>query len=483
MVLLGATEKMVHATPRSSIPKLPKLRGQAVTVLGLARSGVAATRLLQAVGAHVTIADEKNQGDLSAYLGHLDPQNLRVCVGQQFDDAFQEPDLIVVSPGVPTDHPRLTEARRRGVQIVGELELASWFLGAPVIAVTGTNGKSTTVRLIGEILQESGKQAFVGGNIGVPLCEAALTNVQSMSDSEGVVPPYDLVVVEVSSFQLETIAQFRPWIAVLLNITPDHMDRYSSFTQYQEAKRRIFENQNPEDYSLVNVDDPLVVEMAGGTSASVVGLSLENVLEQGVYLDHSAIQARIRGVECTVVEHSQIRLRGRHNLANVLAAVAVGLLSDCPVEAIRSVVSRFSGIEHAIEFVRERNGVLFYNDSKGTNVGATLKAIESFNEPIFLILGGKDKGGDFSRLREPIQRKVREVIVIGESASHIYEVLKDVTPICIAESLSEAVRLAVRKATSGEIVLLSPSCASFDMFQNYEERGQQFKKVVNALPV
>ena len=472
---------MVHATQGNLTMVKPDLREMAVTVIGMGKSGLAATRLLQAVGARVTIADEKDELTLAEQSRHVDQKNLRICVGKQFESAFEEVDLIVVSPGIPTDHPHLEVARHQGLRIIGEIELASWFLNVPLIAVTGTNGKSTTVRLIGQIFEESGKRSFVGGNLGVPLSEAALNSYQSARDPNGGMGLYDYLIAEVSSFQLETTEQFRPWIAAVLNITPDHLDRYHSLAEYQQAKRKIFENQTSEDFSLVNLDDPTVVAMTDDTSASVVGFSLCKVLEQGVYLEGTIIKSRIRGVEYTVLDRERIRLRGHHNLANVLAAVAVGLLSGCPVDVIRHVVSTFSGIEHAIEFVREHHGVLFYNDSKGTNVGATLKALESFDEPILLILGGKDKGGDFTRLREPIRQKVKQVIAMGESTLQLVEVLKGVKPISIAESLSEAVHLAVNQAESGEIVLLSPACASFDMFRNYEERGQEFKRLVNAL--
>ena len=478
----SSKEKGSCPTIGNSTVSPEELKGLAVTVMGMGRSGLAATRLLQEVGACVTIIDEKDEADLAEDISHLNKQDIQIRVGTVSGKAVEAAELMVISPGIPWEHPYLEAARHRGGHIVGEIELASWFLEVPLIAVTGTNGKSTTVSLIGQMVKESGRRAFIGGNLGTPLCEAALTNYQSNQDPNGTGFPYDLIVAEVSSFQLETTERFKPWIAVMLNVTADHLDRYPSFGAYQGAKRRIFANQTAEDFALVNCDDPIVAAMAQSLTIPPVGFSLLASLDQGVYLEGNIIKARIDGRDIDVVNRDQVRLRGHHNLSNVLAAIGVGLLCQCPVEIIRRVASTFPGLEHALEFIRERHGVLYYDDSKGTNVDATVKALESFHEPILLILGGKDKGGDFTKLREPIRQRVKRVLLIGESASRIMPVISGSVPISHAESLSQAVEFAADEAVSGDVVLLSPACASFDMFNNYQDRGNQFKRLVNQLP-
>ena len=459
----------------------PDLQDRSVAIIGMGKSGVAASQLLQAVGARVTIADEKEESGLQDRVARLRGGPIRVMTGTALQEALHDVELVVLSPGVPSDHPALETMRDRGVRIVGEIELASWFLEAPLIAVTGTNGKSTTVRLIGAMLEESGKKAFVGGNLGTPLCEAVSRPSASDGPSIPSSSPYEFVVAEVSSFQLETIEQFHPWIAALLNLTPDHLDRHPSFGHYRAAKKRIFENQTSCDVAVLNLDDPIVAEMGETLSAAVIGFSLARPLQDGVYLQGHEIKARIRGAETVVAATSEIRLPGMHNLANVMAAVAIGILCGCRLEAIRRALSTFSGLEHALEFVRELRGVKFFNDSKGTNVDATEKALASFDEPILLILGGKDKGGNFAQLRDPVRRKVKRVVVMGEAAPRLAQILKGIKPVSSAGSLSEAVTLAGREAEAGDVVLLSPACASFDMFRNYEERGREFKRIVHQL--
>ncbi|UCE62819.1 MAG: UDP-N-acetylmuramoyl-L-alanine--D-glutamate ligase [Nitrospirota bacterium] len=450
----------------------PDLRGCSVVVVGIGKSGVAASHLLHSVGAQVTIVDEKDESVLVNQIASLRQDAIRVLTGIALQDALHDVDLVVLSPGVPTDHPALTTVRDCGVRIIGEIELASWFFDVPLIAVTGTNGKSTTVRLIGAILEESGKKAFVGGNVGVPLCEAVLPPSASVWPQRLSTSSYEYVIAEVSSFQLETIEQFHPWISVLLNITPDHLDRHPSLSHYQASKQKVFQNQTVGDVAVLNVDDPIIAGMGEALSGTVIGFSLVRSLQQGVYLQGHEIKARLNDLETVVVTKDQIRLPGNHNVANVLAAVAIGMLCGCPLEAIRRAVSTFPGLEHAMEFVREVRGVKYFNDSKGTNVDATGKALESFEEPILLILGGKDKGGDFNSLRDLVRRKVKRVFVIGEATPRLVRVLNEVKPISLAGSLSEAITLADREADAGDVVLLSPACAIFDMFRNYDERGK-----------
>ena len=472
-VLCRSTGPMVE--PKDKISEsISDLQGRVVVVVGIGKSGVAASRLLQSIGARVTIADEQEASALDEQIAALCQQSIHVVVGRRLEDILREIDLVVLSPGVPYNHPALVEAREKGVRIIGEIELASWFLDAPIIAVTGTNGKSTTVRLIGAILEESEKKVFVGGNLGVPLCDAV--RLQTPSGSS-----YDYIVAEVSSFQLETIDRFRPWIAAILNITPDHLDRHHTLSDYHSAKKKIFQNQTVSDIAVLNFDDPIVAAMGSALVAQVFGFSLTQSIQKGVYVEGSTIKANVKREETVIGEKNQIRLPGNHNLANVLAAVAIALLCECPVEVIRRVITAFSGLEHAMEFVRELRGVKYYNDSKGTNVDATGKALSSFDSPILLILGGKDKGGNFGQLQDLIVRKTKRVILIGESAPRLAQLFKDCSPISLAGSLSEAVTLAAHEAVSGDVVLLSPACASFDMFRNYDERGKQFKQFVHQL--
>src|SRR5574341_173459 len=448
------------------------LKGRRATVVGLARSGISAARVLQAAGATVTVADAKPEAAGAEVLGSLDRPSLTVKVGRRYEASLDEADLVVISPGVPFRWEALDRARRRGIRVIGEVELASWFLRAPVLAVTGTNGKSTTVTLVGLILEASGRRAFVGGNLGTPLCDAALASYESRQAVTAA--PYDYIVAEISSFQLETIEGVHPWVAALLNITPDHLDRYRSEADYAATKARIFENQTGDDFAVLNLDDERVTGMSRNLRARLLGFScLRPVGGDGAWVEGDRIVARIRARQEEVCRRSEIRLIGAHNLSNALAAVAIGLLCDCPLEAIRRVLRTFPGLEHALETVHERHGVRFVNDSKGTNVDATIKALESLEQPTLLIAGGRDKGGDFARLAEPIRRRVKRLILIGEAASRIEEAMGDFDRVRRADTLRDAV--------PGDVVLLSPACASFDMFADYQDRGRQFKALVREL--
>ena len=463
-----------------------ELAGRAVVVVGLARSGVAAATLLARIGARVTVADRKDERELQDVMGKLDVGRVGFALGPQYERAFQDADLVVISPGVPTNAPVLETARRRGIRVIGELELASRFLAAPIVAVTGTNGKSTTVTLIGKFLHESGKQAFVGGNLGTAISEAALAGLDAEEQGVGRRSPYEVIVAEVSSFQLETIERFQPWIAALLNITTDHMDRYASIDDYVRAKSRIFENQTATDYAVINLDDARVAAIGRTVRARCVGFTRRQPLPPasagGAFLDGDDLVVLLDGQRRRIARRRDIRLLGTHNVENVLAAATIGLLCGCDVDAMRRVLHSFPGLEHALELVRERNGVRFVNDSKGTNVDATVKALESLDQPIWLIAGGKDKGGDLGRLKDPIARRVKGVVLIGEAAPLIKAAIQPYDRVRHAGSLQEAVRLAAEQAEEGDLVLLSPACASFDMFADYQDRGRQFKALVSALP-
>ncbi len=464
-----------------SVAGLAKRR---VTVIGMARSGESAARLLLAAGARVTIADAKDEAQLADVLARLDRTTLTVRTGADYGSSLQEAELVVISPGVPARLPLLQAARERGVPVIGELELASWFLTAPVMAITGTNGKSTTVTLIGDMLERSGKRAFVGGNIGTPLSDAALVTFKA--GRTGTAAPYEYIVAEVSSFQLETIRRFHPWFAAVLNISTDHMDRYEAPGDYVAAKARIFENQSESDMALLNLDDSQVAAMRPSVRARALGFSTKGRLgpgmEEGVVWDGRQVTATFGGRTDAVCRREDIRLPGSHNLANAMAAVAAGVAARCPVDAMRESLRTFPGIEHALEAVRERRGVKFVNDSKGTNVDAVLKALESFEEPIVLIAGGRDKGADFERLKDAVRRRVSHLILIGEAATRLQQVLHECRQISRAPSLRAAVEEAAAVAGAGSVVLLSPACASFDMFADYQDRGRQFKALVHALP-
>jgi UDP-N-acetylmuramoylalanine--D-glutamate ligase len=461
-----------------------ELAGARVTVMGLARSGMAACRLLQAAGARVTVADQKEPAELTAVLGDIDRNHVGVVVGARYESSLDEADLVVISPGVPYRLAPLEAVRRRGVKVIGELELASQFFRSPLLAITGTNGKSTTVTLIGKFLVESGKRAFVGGNLGTALSEAAVEDFRA--SQAGKPSPYDYLVVEASSFQLEAIERFHPWIAALLNVTVDHQDRYESLDEYVAAKRRIFENQTASDFALFNLDDDRVAALRHCVSGNRLGFTTASTISAdlagGTYLEGDRIVTTVTGIRQEICHRSDIRIIGNHNVENVMAATTYAVLCGCPLDAIHRVLTTFPGLEHALEIVRERRGVRFVNDSKGTNVDATLKALESIDQPIWLIAGGRDKGGDFSRLARAVSRRVTRVILIGEAASLLRQAWDGVATMTEAATLRDAVDLAAQGASPGDVVLLSPACASFDMFADYQDRGRQFKALVHALP-
>jgi UDP-N-acetylmuramoylalanine--D-glutamate ligase len=451
-------------------------QGKRVTVFGLGRSGRAAADLLLDLGALVTIVEEQPSQDFESTSKSYGLRGAQVFRGDQVAEGLRDLDLLVVSPGVSKDHLLVQEIGQRGIPIIGEIELAGWFLQAPIIAVTGTNGKSTTVRLIGSILQQSGKRAFVGGNLGIPLCEAVPRPTHPSP-----APDYEYIVAEVSSFQLETIHRFKPWIAALLNVTPDHLDRHPTQEEYRAAKQRIFENQTSQDWALINVDDPVVKTMALSARSGLCEFSLIQKVKQGVYLEGADIRARMHGKEFSIVRRDALPMRGDHNVANAMAAMSVSLLCGCSVEDMVLALQSTPTFEHALEVVREWQGITFVNDSKGTNVDATLKALHSFEEPLVLILGGKDKGGDFSQLADTIKRQVKGVVVIGEATQKIIQALDQIKPVALAASLEDAVSQAAAFASKGDVVLFSPACASFDMFRNYHHRGLEFKRVVGEL--
>jgi UDP-N-acetylmuramoylalanine--D-glutamate ligase len=454
--------------------RLMELNGKRVLVVGLGKSGVASALFLKAHGARVTVSDTKSGDELHKEIPALLDHGITVETGGHGERTFRGQDLIVVSPGVPVDAPPLVQARAVGEAVIGEIELAAQFLPGPIVAITGSNGKTTTTTLAGEIMTASGFPTLVGGNIGTPAISLAERAT-----------PETVIVLEVSSFQLETIQSFRPKVAVVLNVTPDHLDRHRTFEAYVDAKARIFENQQGSDFTVFNADDPTCVAMAARTKGQVFWFSRQKEVQQGAWMRDGNILFRDAATRYEVMLASEIPLKGAHNLENVLAAVCAGALMGCAPEKIRQAVRDFKAVEHRLEFVATIRGVDYYNDSKATNVDATIKALESFPANIHLILGGKDKGSDYSVLNDLLRQRVKRVYTIGAAAAKIESQIAssknggpEVVP---AETLENAIRKAHTVAEAGDVVLLAPACASFDQFKNYEHRGQVFKEIVLGL--
>ena len=451
-----------------------ELNGKRVLVVGLGKSGVASALFMKAHGAKVSVSDTKSGDELRNEIPVLLDHGITVETGGHGDRTFRGQDLIVVSPGVPVDAPPLVQARSLGETVIGEIELAAQFLPGPIVAITGSNGKTTTTTLVGEIMTAAGFPALVGGNIGTPAISLAERAT-----------PETVIVLEISSFQLETIQTFRPKVAVVLNVTPDHLDRHRTLEVYVNAKARIFENQQGSDFAVLNADDPTCVAMAARTRAQVFWFSRQKEVEQGAWVRDGNIVFRDQRGQREILEVSEIPLKGAHNLENVLAAVCAGALMGCAPDKIQQAVHNFKAVEHRLEFVATVRGVDYYNDSKATNVDATIKALESFPANIHLILGGKDKGSDYTVLNDLLRKRVKRVYTIGAAAAKIESQIvssKNGGPELVhAETLENAIRKANAAAQPGDIVLLAPACASFDQFKSYEHRGKVFKEIVRGL--
>jgi UDP-N-acetylmuramoylalanine--D-glutamate ligase len=455
---------------------LMELKDKRVLVVGLGRSGVASALFLKAHAARVTVSDTKSGDELRNEIPTLLDHGITVETGGHGERTFRGQDLIVVSPGVPVDAPALVQARALGEEVIGEIELASQFLPGPMVAITGSNGKTTTTTLAGEILTAAGFPTLVGGNIGTP----AISLVERAK-------PETVIVLEVSSFQLETIQTFHPKVAVVLNVTPDHLDRHKTFEAYADTKARMFENQRSDDFAVLNADDSTCVVMAQRTKALAFWFSRQREVRQGTWVRDGNILFRRgdgRNEQHEIMPVSEIPLKGAHNLENVLAAVCAAALMGCETKKIRQAVHDFKAVEHRLEFVATIGGVDYYNDSKATNVDATIKALESFPANIHLILGGKDKGSDYTVLNELLQKRVKRVYTIGSAAEKIESQIASKSAsfeVVHAETLENAIREAHAVAVPGDVVLLAPACASFDQFKNYEHRGQVFKEIVRGL--
>ncbi len=446
-----------------------ELKNKKILVVGLARTGVAVARFLAERGAQVIVTDMKDHDALAPCLAKLEGLPIGYQLGGHDKHTFLMADLIVVSPGVPMDIKPLQLARAQKRRVISEIELASSSISAPIAAITGTNGKTTTTTLIGDIFAGCGFKTFVGGNIGNPLIELVASGEQ-----------VERVVVELSSFQLEGIESFRPRVAVLLNITEDHLDRYATFQEYIDAKVRIFENQGEEDFAVLNVDDPLVARCAGKLRARVVPMSRLSEPAQGIFCRDGVITFRWDGRE-ERFPTAGLKLKGVHNLDNVMAALATTLLLGCDAPRAQAAVDNFPGLPHRMELIATIDGIPWYNDSKGTNVGSVVKSLESFSGRVTLIAGGKDKGGDYGPLADLVRERVAHLVLIGEAREKIRAALGHLTDTRSAASLEEAVELAHRVTAPGGVVLFSPACSSFDMFKNYEERGDRFSVLARAL--
>jgi UDP-N-acetylmuramoylalanine--D-glutamate ligase len=446
------------------------IKGKRVLVVGLGKSGVASALFLESRGARVTVSDAKSEEQLRQEIPALLDRGIVVETGKHGERTFRDQDLIVVSPGVPWDVLPLKNARKMGTPVIGEIELTAQFLQGKVVAITGSNGKTTTTTLAGEVIAAGGSMTLVGGNIGTP----AITFVDQSS-------PETWVVLEISSFQLESIQSFRPRISAVLNVTPDHLDRHGNMDNYIAAKARIFENQTADDFAVLNADSEPTVAMAKGIKPQVYWFSRLHEVERGAFVRAGKIIFRDAQGDREILAVNEISLKGAHNVENVLAAVAIGMLSGVEPAKIATAVRDFRAVEHRLEFVTAIGGVQYFNDSKATNVDATIKALESFPGKIHIILGGKDKGSDYTVLRELLRERVKRVYTIGAAAPKIEEQIADAAPVTSSGTLENAVRKAAQLAQEGDIVLLAPACASFDQFNSYEHRGHVFKQVVQEL--
>ncbi len=446
-------------------------RGKRFTVLGAGKSGLASVRLLLKHRGKVFVSDSQKESKAIEAKKELYELGVPYEFGQNSHKVL-EADMIVISPGVPVTIPILDLARSKNIPIIGEIELASQFAEAPIVAITGTNGKTTATTLTGEIFKDAGWNTIIAGNIGT-----AFADVVENAISEKAVN-----VLEVSSFQLDTIKDFRPKVSALLNITPDHLDRYKNYEAYIQSKFRITENQKGHDVFIYNHDDEVVRSFAETVNVRGFGFSIKETLKQGAFLADDIMVVKLPREREEVIDRSAIGIPGPHNLMNAMAAVLIARSMGIEYENIRKTLTRFKGVEHRIEFVRELGGVKYYNDSKATNVDSLKYALQSFQEPIILIAGGKDKGNNYSPIKDFVQTHVKAIVTIGDGAKNIEKAFKGIVALHPAEySMEKAVEIAKSLSGKGDVVLLSPACASFDMFDNYEHRGGVFKEIVNKL--
>lgn len=459
-----------------------KISGEKIVVAGLGRTGVSVAHFLQRNGAHVTVTDSSTNGELEARAGDLGRMGIRVELGSHNRYTFENAGLIVLSPGVPDTIEPVMKAFERGIPVIGEIELASRFIEEPIIAISGTNGKTTVTTLVGKMLEESGLNVFVGGNIGNPLIDYLDRKKKA-----------EIIVAEISSFQLDTIETFRPEISLLLNITEDHLDRYTDFNAYVKSKERIFKNQEGGNICIFNAADKNIGSIAGNIRCNKIPFSGEEHLagyDEYAKISNDCIDIKIRkGLSASElataskfsVYFSEIGIPGRHNIENVAAAALASLAAGGTITGIRAALNNFRGLPHRIEYVATINGAEYYDDSKATTVDSVAKALEVFSKPVILIMGGRNKGNDFSLLKNTVSKHVKKLIALGEARDEITASLGDIVETVSAESMEDSVNLAYGAAIPGDVVLLSPACSSFDMFKNYSHRGETFCKAIETL--
>ncbi|HBQ20743.1 MAG TPA: UDP-N-acetylmuramoyl-L-alanine--D-glutamate ligase [Deltaproteobacteria bacterium] len=449
-----------------------QLKGKKIVVVGLARSGVSVAQFLASRGAKVTVTDIKTKTELQPYLKLLGSyKKIKYELGRHPIKTLLSNDIFIVSPGVWITNPLIEQAKKKNKKIMSEIEFAYHFIKEPIVAITGTNGKTTTTMMVGQFLQNAKKKAFVGGNIG-----NALTNILLTKEE------YQYVVSEVSSFQLETIETFHPKIALVLNLTPDHLDRHGSMENYRKIKGRIFENQKGTDYLILNAQDDLIRTYAEETKAKVLYFTKGNLAhgQEGIYYKDNRFYLKTKDWHEQYLT-DQIKLKGDHNKENFMAALLAAKILKCSPESIQQTLNSFQGVAHRLEYVKTRGYVDFYNDSKATNVYSVIRSLESFDKPLILIMGGRDKDANFELLRPLVQKKVKNLILLGEAKEKINRAVGDYTETFIVGTLEEAIFMAYQKSRAGDVILFSPGCASFDMFKNYEHRGDTFKELLRDL--
>ncbi|MCJ7856352.1 UDP-N-acetylmuramoyl-L-alanine--D-glutamate ligase [Lachnospiraceae bacterium NSJ-143] len=446
-----------------------EIRGKKALVCGMAKSGISAAELLNSLGCAVTIQDLKERNELSG-IAELENKGIMFYLGKNPDDIIGDFDFVVLSPGIPCDLPFMDKAKKLGVPVISEVELSYRLTPCPVAAITGTNGKTTTTTLAGEMFKMVYKNAAVVGNIGVPYSGEVMRLTEN-----------DYVVAEISSFQLETAVDFSPHISAVLNITPDHLNRHKTLENYISMKERVFANQSEHDFCVLNYEDCVTRSMAGKTKARVMFFSSARRLDEGIYIEGNNIFVKWGNIDSRLISVDELKILGVHNYENVMAASGIAICAGIPLDNIVEVLKNFAGVEHRIEFVRTVNGVDYYNDSKGTNTDAAIRGIMAMVKPCVLIGGGYDKGSEYDDWAEKFAGRVKKLVLIGETAQKIAECCDrhGFKEYCFAKSLEEAVNICRNEAVSGECVLLSPACASWDMFKSYEQRGEMFKELVN----
>ncbi len=450
-----------------------QIRGQKFSIIGGARSGIAVAKLLKLHGAEVFLSETAPAEKMQLAIAELNQHNIAHEFGDNTENVLQA-DVIVLSPGVPSDVPLVKQALVKGLRVVSEIEVASWFCKGPIVGITGTNGKTTTTTLVGRIFEDVKKPSVVAGNIGVAFSEV----VERVTEES-------TAILEISSFQLDTVDTFRPKVSALLNITPDHLDRYEhSMEKYIASKCRIFENQRGGDTIVYNYDDTLVrtnVEKRVHPEVKKLPFSTKMKLAEGAFVEDKKLLTRIDGKQTEVIAVDNISVKGIHNLMNAMAATLAAKAMSIPTSSLRATLKNFKGVEHRLEFVRELDGVVYVNDSKATNVDSVWYALQSFPKPIVLLLGGRDKGNDYSQLYQLVNKHVKAIVAIGESADKVLNAFANMKPVSKAMNMNEATQQAKTFASRGDVVLLSPACASFDWFDDYEHRGRVFKEIVTKL--